>query len=128
MENQSKKAFVSGPMFIVIAAFLWGLDGVLRRLLGNMDPLTIVFFEHLAGLVLIMPFAWEYFSKETLNRKEWSSVILVALLSGLLGTLWFTTALLQTMFISFSVVFLIQKLQPIFAMTTARNFIKFFTS
>jgi hypothetical protein len=40
---------------------------------------------------------------------------IIALLSGLLGTLWFTTALVKVNFISFSVVFLLQKLQPLFA-------------
>jgi drug/metabolite transporter (DMT)-like permease len=41
-----------------------------------------------------------------------------------LGTLWFTTALLKVNFISFSVVFLLQKLQPIFAITAAHFFLK----
>ena len=44
--------------------------------------------------------------------------------SGVLGTLWFTTALLKTNFISFSVVYLIQKLQPIFAISAASIFLK----
>ena len=44
--------------------------------------------------------------------------------SGVLGTLWFTTALLKTSFISFSVVYLIQKLQPIFAISAAAIVLK----
>ena len=40
------------------------------------------------------------------------SALSYGLLSGVLGTLWFTTALLQVNFIPFSVVFLLQKLQP----------------
>jgi drug/metabolite transporter (DMT)-like permease len=51
-------------------------------------------------------------------------LILVSLLSGLIGTLFFTKALLATGFISFSVVYLLQKLQPIFAISTARIFLK----
>ena len=43
----------------------------------------------------------------------------VALLGGLLGTLWITTALTKVNFISFSVVFLIQKLQPLFTISSA---------
>jgi len=49
---------------------------------------------------------------------------LVSVLSGLLGTLWFTTALGKVHFISISVVFLLQKLQPIFAISTAAIFLK----
>jgi drug/metabolite transporter (DMT)-like permease len=41
-----------------------------------------------------------------------------------LGTLWFTTALLKVHFISFSVVFLLQKLQPLFAIGSASIFLK----
>ena len=48
----------------------------------------------------------------------------MSVLSGLLGTLWFTTALVKVNFISISVVFLLQKLQPIFAITSARIFLK----
>jgi drug/metabolite transporter (DMT)-like permease len=44
----------------------------------------------------------------------------VALLSGVLGTLFFTTALLQIAYIPFSVVFLVQKLQPVFTVIAAR--------
>ncbi|MEI8130573.1 MAG: DMT family transporter [bacterium] len=123
MESKSKSLF-SGPLLIVIAALLWGIDGILRRSLYTLPPITIVFFEHLIGFVILFPFIWKSFKTETLSKKEWSAIVFVALLSGLLGTLWFTTALLDTMFISFSVVFLLQKLQPIFAITTARIFLK----
>lgn len=122
--EQNKKQMLSGPLLIVIAAALWGLDGILRRSLYSLPPITIVFFEHLIGFLVILPFVFRSFKTERLNKKEWASIIFVSLLSGLLGTLWFTTALLKTAFISFSVVFLLQKLQPLFALTTARIFLK----
>ncbi len=123
MEQKNTSMF-SGPLLIVIAALLWGLDGILRRSLYSLPPITIVFFEHLVGLIILLPFVLKSFKNEKLTRKEWYAIIFVSLLSGLLGTLWFTTALLDTMFISFSVVFLLQKLQPLFAITTARIFLK----
>jgi len=104
-----------GPLLIFIAAVLWGLDGILRRSLYSLPPITIVFFEHLIGLIVIAPFLWKAWSKEKLEKKEWYALGVVALFSGVLGTLFFTTALLKVSFISFSVVYLIQKLQPIFA-------------
>ena len=123
MEPQNKGVF-SGPLLIVIAALLWGLDGVLRRSLYSLPPITIVFLEHVVGFIVLLPFVWRSFRTEKLTKKQWVSIIFVSLLSGLLGTLWFTTALLATAFISFSVVFLLQKLQPLFAITTARIFLK----
>jgi drug/metabolite transporter (DMT)-like permease len=123
MEHTKKQVF-SGPLLIVIAALLWGLDGVLRRSLYSLPPITIVFLEHLVGFLILLPFVFKSFGRVKLSRKEWAAIIFVSLLSGLLGTLWFTTALLRTAFISFSVVFLLQKLQPIFAITTARIFLK----
>ncbi len=108
-----------GPLLIFIAAILWGLDGILRRSLYGLPPITIVFFEHLIGLIIIAPFLWKAWTREALTRKEWGVLGVVALLSGVLGTLFFTTALLKVNFIPFSVVFLIQKLQPIFAVAMA---------
>jgi len=107
-----------GPLLIFVAAVLWGIDGVLRRTLYDLPPTTIVFYEHLIGLILISPFlikAW----KGGLTKKEWGAMLLVSLLSGVLGTLFFTTALLAVNFIPFSVVFLLQKLQPVFTVATA---------
>lgn len=110
---------LSGPLFIFIAAILWGLDGILRRTLFDLPPVTIVFFEHLIGLILISPFLIRAWRGESLSRTEWGVMGLVSLFSGVLGTIFFTTALLQVNFIQFSVVFLIQKLQPIFATLAA---------
>ena len=113
-----------GPLFIVIAAFLWGLDGVLRRSLFTLPPSIIVFYEHLIGAVIILPFTFKALRKETITKKEWGALLWIALLSGLLGTLMFTAALVKVNFISFSVVFLLQKLQPIFAVTAAALLLK----
>lgn len=109
----------TGSLLIFIAAVLWGIDGVLRRSLFDLPPTTIVFYEHLIGLILISPFLIRAWKKEHLTRREWGAITLVALLSGVLGTLFFTSALLAVYFIPFSVVFLLQKLQPVFTVATA---------
>ncbi len=123
MLNTALKNY-SGPIFIIIAALLWAFDGLIRQHLYTLPPITIIFFEHLIGFLLLLPFAWKSVRNAILTKREWTLVLVVAILSGLFGTLWFTTALGKVHFISLSVVFLLQKLQPIFAITTASIFLK----
>ncbi len=115
-----------GPLLIAIAAVLWALDGILRRSLFSLPPLTIVFFESLIGTCLLLPFFLRQIklSETKLSAKTLGLGAVVALLSGLLGTLWFTTALIKVGFISFSVVFLLQKLQPLFVIASAHLLLK----
>jgi len=119
-----KKLFNYGPLLIIIAAVLWALDGIIRRSLFSLPPIIIVFYEHLIGALILLPFIISKFKKNKLTRNDFFLLIFVSLLSGVLGTLWFTTALLKVNFISFSVVFLLQKLQPVFAIFTAVVFLK----
>ncbi len=114
----------TGPIFIIIAALLWAFDGLIRQHLYSLPPITIIFFEHLIGLIILSPFVFKYIRQTKLSKREWWLVILIAILSGLFGTLWFTTALGKVHFITISVVFLLQKLQPIFAIASARIFLK----
>lgn len=114
----------TGPIFILIAATLWAFDGLIRQHLYTLPPITIIFFEHLIGLLILSPFVFKYVLQTKLSKREWWLIVLISILSGLFGTLWFTTALGKVHFISISVVFLLQKLQPIFAITTARIFLK----
>jgi len=119
-----KKKSVKGALFIVIAASLWAFDGVVRRSLYSLSPIIIVFFEHLAGSIILVPFFLANFRKEKVSGKDLTVILLISLFSGLLGTLWFTKALLMVHYISFSVVFLLQKLQPIFAILMAKLILK----
>ncbi len=119
------KLFSFGPLLIVIAAFLWAVDGVLRRQLFSLPPITIVFFEHFVGSLFVLPFLFGNWRQVVrLHRKEILTICAISLFSSLLGTLWFTTALLKVNFISFSVVFLLQKLQPIFVISAAALILK----
>lgn len=109
-----------GPVLIVIAALLWAIDGLLRRNLYSLPPLTIVTLEHALGTLLLLPTLW--FSKDRIKqitRQEWSILSFTALLSGLIGTVLFTAALLQVHYLPMSIVFLLQKLQPVFVFAAA---------
>jgi len=59
-----------------------------------------------------------------LTPKQWGAIIFVALLSGALGTILYTAALGQVQFIPFSVVVLLQQLNPVFAIITAAILLK----
>lgn len=124
MNNFFKHILKIGPILIITAAVLWALDGVIRRSLYSLPPIIIVFYEHLIGTLILLPFVFKGLLKIRLTRREIFLLVLISLLSGVLGTLWFTTALIKINFISFSVVFLLQKLQPIFAITSASIFLK----
>src|SRR3989344_5656326 len=119
-----KNMKITGPILIITAALLWAFDGLIRQNLYTLPPITIIFLEHLFGLVILLPFVYKYLFQTKLTSREWWLIILISVLSGLFGTLWFTTALGKVHFITLSVVFLLQKLQPIFAITTARIFLK----
>lgn len=111
--------FLAGPVFIIIAALLWAVDGILRRSLYHLPPISIIFLEHLIGFLILYPFAKAGLKNIKLTKKDFGIIAIVALFSGLLGTLLFTSALQAINFIPFSVVFLMQKLQPIFAILFA---------
>ena len=114
----------SGPIFIITAALLWAFDGLIRQHLYTLPPITIIFFEHLFGLIILFPFVAKFIFKTRFTKREFWLLVLISVLSGLFGTLWFTTALGKVHFISLSVVFLLQKLQPIFAISSATIFLK----
>lgn len=122
---RSSQRSITGPVLIFGACFLWAFDGVLRRSLNtSLPPITIVFFEHLIGFLLLLPFFWPAVKQVVLTKRIWKLAVIVSLFASLLGTLFFTTALAQTNFIPFSVVFLLQKLQPLFAIGIAAILLK----
>ncbi len=120
-----KKLLHAGSLAVVLAALLWSLDGLLRRTLYELPPSVVVFWEHLLGLVILAPIlirSWQKFKE--LTKKQWAAITFVALFSGALGTILYTAALGQVQYIPFSVVVLLQQLNPIFAIATAALLLK----
>jgi len=112
-------------VFVLLAAFLWSLDGIFRRGLFDIAPTIIVFWEHVLGAIVLFPFVFKNIKEiKRLNRYEWLSVIGVCLFSGALGTIFYTAALGKVNYIQFSVVVLLQQLQPIWAISTAALVLK----
>lgn len=119
-------ALIAGVLLIVIAALLWSLDGAfLRPKLFSITPALVVFLEHACGLVLLVPFfVIHWRALKTIRAKTWAAIGWVALFGGALGTTFFTKALFLTGFTDVSVVILLQKFQPIFAIILAVIFLR----
>ena len=114
-----------GPLFIIIAALLWSFDGILRRSLYSLPPTLVVFWEHLLGLIILFPFIISRIKEiKSLTKKEFIAILIVSLFSGALGTIFYTAALGKVNYIQFSVVVLLQQLQPIWAISTAAIVLK----
>ncbi|KKU88441.1 MAG: DMT superfamily drug/metabolite permease [Candidatus Gottesmanbacteria bacterium GW2011_GWA2_47_9] len=120
-----RKLLSFGPAFIVLAAVLWSLDGLLRRSLYVLPPVVIVFYEHLIGFALLLPLLlpkWKQIA--AIKPKVWGAFAWVTLLSSIVGTVLYTTALGRVNYIQFSVVVLLQQMQPLFVVLFARLVLK----
>jgi drug/metabolite transporter, DME family len=109
-----------GSAAVVAAALLWSVDGLLRRHLYTLPAPVIVFWEHTFGFIVMLPilaFSWRYFKQ--LTRRQWLAITGVSLLSGAAGTILYTAALGRVQYIPFSVVILLQQLNPVFAITAS---------
>src|SRR5665213_1988625 len=85
-----------GPLFIIITALLWSVDGLLRISLYTISPAVIVFWEHALGAIVLLIFGFKWFKDlKKMTRKEWFAISMVALFSGALGTILYTAALQQ---------------------------------
>lgn len=109
-----------GSWFIIGAALLWSADGILRRGLYTLSPIVIVFGEHLFGSILLLLYPKKWLTEiRHMTKREWVAMHAVALFSGLLGTLLYTQALTRVQFAQYSVVVLLQQLQPLWAVLAA---------
>lgn len=116
----------SAPFFIIVAASLWGVDGiVLRPVLYTLPVTLVVFIESTIVAVLLTPFMFKYFGElKNLAWGDWIAFAGVALLGGAIGTMAITKALFYVNFVNLSIVILIQKLQPVFAISLAAVYLK----
>lgn len=114
------------PLLVVIAAALWAVDGiVLRPSLYSLPVPLVVLVESSIVAILLTPFFINKFSSlRYLKKKDWLAFFGVALLGGAIGTMAITKALFYVNFVNLSVVILLQKLQPVFAISLATVLLK----
>ncbi len=113
------------PLAIILAATLWSFDGFLRQNLSAIPSFTIVALEHALGAVLFLPLllkGWKEVSQ--VNQRTWVSVLWISVCGGILGTFFYTKALSYIQYIDLSVVVILQKFQPLFAIALAAVILK----
>lgn len=125
MNNGSNQA-IRGTIAISISAILWGFDGVvLTPRLNNLHVIFVVFVLHLTPFLLMNLFLYrQYRHLRHFLRQDHITFFLIALFGGALGTIAIVKALFLVNFEQLSVVVLLQKLQPIFAIILAYILLK----
>jgi len=126
MESKANKQVILGAVVIGISATFWGFDGiVLTPRLFNLPVPFVVFILHLVPFLLMNFFLYKRYSLlKTLTKTELFSLIMVAAFGGSIGTMAIVKALFLVNFQSLSIVVLLQKLQPVFAISLAALFLK----
>lgn len=121
-----KKQYL-GALLISLAAIMWGFDGIaLTPRLFRLDVVYVVFILHLLPF-LGMTLFWG--KKELKNiyfmkREDKFYFLLISLFGGAIGTLAIVKALFLIDFRYLTIVTLLQKLQPVFAIVLARILLK----
>jgi drug/metabolite transporter (DMT)-like permease len=105
-------------LLVAVGAAMWGTDGILRvPLLEVASPSQIVFLEHLVLLLYSVPavvLGWRFF--RGLGAAQWISLLVIGWGGSALATLLFTKAFTVG---NPTVVILLQKTQPLFAIVLA---------
>ena len=120
------KPVFAGAMAICVAAILWGLDGiVLTPQLYRQDITLVVFVLHALPFILMnFLFFREYRHLRNFTSGDVLMFFLLSLFGGAIGTLAIVKALFLVNFKALTVVVLLQKLQPVFAITLAALLLK----
>ncbi len=121
-----RRAVFIGAIAISLAAIMWGLDGVvLTPRLYNLDVGLVVFILHALPFLLMHSFLYkQYKYLKIFSGQDYLVILLIALFGGAIGTLSIVKALFLINFKELSVVVLLQKLQPVFAITLAAIILK----
>jgi len=110
---------------VIFAALLWSIDALLRQSLYTLPTLLIISIEHGLGALIFIPFLKKYWDDiKGLLQSGWISILWISLLGGMGGTYFYTKALSYVGYIDLSIVVLLQKLQPVFAMSLAAIILK----
>ena len=103
---------------VIFAALLWSVDALLRQSLYALPALLIITIEHGVGTLIFIPFLKKHWNDiKGLIQSGWISILWISFLGGMGGTYFYTKALSYVKYIDLSIVVLLQKLQPVFALS-----------
>lgn len=107
-----------GPYLIFFAAMLWATDAPFRvALLKDLPAGMIVLLEHLVDVLVVLPLVYFYRAEfQKFKTRDWLAVGFIAVCGSALASVAFTQAFVYA---NPSVVILLQKLQPIIAISLA---------
>lgn len=115
---------MNGILLIIAATVCWAIDTLFRYplLFSGYATWHIVWMEHLLLVLIMVPWMWNKGLKTALkDRTNWLPFFVIGGLGSALGTLAFTHAF---SLINPTVVILLQKLQPLIAITLAWYLLK----
>ena len=115
---------MNGIFLIIAATICWAIDTLFRYplLFSGYATWHIVWMEHLLLVLIMVPWMWNKGLKQALRqRTNWLPFFVIGGLGSALGTLAFTQAF---SLINPTVVILLQKLQPLIAITLAWYLLK----
>lgn len=120
------KQVIIGLLAIATATTLWGFDGVvLTPRLYNLEVSYVVMILHILPFSVMNLFLFkQYKYLKLFEKQDYLALILIAILGGTIGTLSIVKAMFLINFKNLSVVVLLQKLQPVFAISLATVFLK----
>jgi drug/metabolite transporter (DMT)-like permease len=121
-----KRSIITGALAICFSASLWGLDGiVLTPRLGSLDIGFVVFILHALPFIIMQIFFYrEYRYIRTFTLNDTLMFFLLSLFGGAVGTMAIVKALFLVNFQHLTLVVLLQKLQPVFAIALAALILK----
>lgn len=124
--RKQNSLLLKGTIAISISAIMWGFDGVvLTPRLFNLEVGYVVFMLHFIPFLLMNVFLFnQYKQLKTFSKQDYITFSLIALFGGAIGTMAIVKALFLINFQQLSVVVLLQKLQPIFAIILAAILLK----
>lgn len=107
-----------GTFLIFLAAMLWATDAPFRvALLKDLSPHFVVLAEHFFNVLVVLPLLWMKRSVFlSLTKGEWAALAVIAVGGSAIATFAFTLAFA---YVNPSVAILLQKLQPLIAITLA---------
>jgi drug/metabolite transporter (DMT)-like permease len=81
--SAAKKSVYTGMGLAVIATLIWSGNFIIaRRVIKNIPPVTLAFYRWLSATIIILPFAWKYFTAELKILRSNFGFLLLAAISG----------------------------------------------